>query len=120
MRIRLMPDIGPCPRCGLANTYPDSALFICADCGHEWSPEAADAAAGGASDTPIVKDAHGNLLANGDTVVLIKDLKVKGSSITLKGGTKIKNIRLVSGDHAVDCKIDRVSFMLEAEYLKKA
>lgn len=114
-----MPDIGPCPRCGLKNTYPDGALLICADCGHEWAPAAADAATDAESDTLTVKDAHGNLLANGDTVVLIKDLKVKGSSITLKGGTRIKNIRLVSGDHAVDCKIDRVSFMLKAEYLKK-
>src|SRR3546814_7640319 len=102
MRIRLMPDIGPCPRCGLANTYPDSALFICADCGHEWSPEAADAAAGGASDTPIVKDAHGNLLANGDTVVLIKDLKVKGSSIRSEEHTsELQSLMRIS--YAVFC-----------------
>lgn len=114
-----MPDtIPPCPVCKMENTYPDGELMICADCGHEWS--AAASAENGDSDALIVKDANGNRLADGDSVTLIKDLKVKGSSITLKGGTKIKNIRLVSGDHEVDCKIDKVSFMLKAEYLKKA
>lgn len=113
-----MPStIPPCPVCKMENTYPDGELMICADCGHEWS---AAALADEPGDALIVKDAHGNLLADGDSVVLIKDLKVKGSSITLKGGTKIKNIRLVSGDHEVDCKVDKVSFMLKAEYLKKA
>jgi protein PhnA len=114
-----MPStIPPCPICRMENTYPDGELMICADCGHEWP--AAAAVAEDAGDALIVKDANGNLLADGDSVVLIKDLKVKGSSITLKGGTKIKNIRLVSGDHEVDCKVDKVSFMLKAEYLKKA
>jgi protein PhnA len=101
----------------MENTYPDGDLFICADCGHEWSalakPEEPESDA-------VVKDANGNVLASGDTVVLIKDLKVRGSSITLKGGTKIKNIRLVSGDHEVDCKVDGTSFMLKACYMKKA
>src|SRR3546814_18288032 len=87
MRIRLMPDIGPCPRCGLANTYPDSALFICADCGHEWSPEAAAGAAGGASDTPIGKDAHGTLLANGHTVVMDEEIGI--TSGRERGGRKV-------------------------------
>lgn len=113
-----MNPIPPCPVCQMENTYPDGEQLICADCGHEWSATAASAEEG--SDALIVKDANGNLLADGDSVTLIKDLKVKGSSITLKGGTKIKNIRLVSGDHEVDCKIDKVSFMLKAEYLKKA
>lgn len=113
-----MTSIPPCPKCKMENTYPDGELFICADCGHEW-PSAAPAQEED-SDALVVKDANGNLLADGDTVVMIKDLKVKGSSTTLKGGTKIKNIRLVSGDHEVDCKIDGVSFMLKAQYLKKA
>ena len=113
-----MTTLPPCPVCAQENTYPDGGLLICADCGHEWLPAAAAPEA--SEDKLIVKDANGNLLADGDSVVLIKDLKVKGSSITLKGGTKIKNIRLVSGDHEVDCKVDRVSFMLKAEYLRKA
>ncbi|MBN2886144.1 MAG: alkylphosphonate utilization protein, partial [Chromatiaceae bacterium] len=100
----------PCPRCGLENTYPDDDLFICPDCGHEWPQQAApeeDAA-------PEVRDANGQLLSDGDTVVLIKDLKVKGSSTTLKVGTKIKGIRLVGGDHGVDCKTDAGAFLLKA------
>lgn len=108
----------PCPLCKMEHTYPDGDLFICPDCAHEWPAIAAAVVAD--NDALVVKDANGNLLADGDSVVLIKDLKVKGSSTTLKGGTKIKNIRLVSGDHEVDCKIDRVSFMLKACYLKKA
>ena len=102
----------------MSNTYPDGAQLICADCGHEWLPGAAQSEAEEASG-PIV-DANGNALADGDAVILIKDLKVKGSSITLKKGTKIKSIRLVSGDHEVDCKVDNVSFMLKACFLKKA
>ena len=100
----------------MENTYADADRIICADCGHEWS--ASEAAS--ADDTnAVVKDANGNVLANGDSVVLIKDLKVKGSSITLKVGSKVKSIRLVGGDHEVDCKMDAGSFMLKACYLKK-
>ena len=106
-----------CPQCTLENTYPDGDNFVCADCGHEWPAQAA-AVAG--DEDAVVRDANGNVLANGDAVVLIKDLKVKGSSITLKQGTKIKSIRLVGGDHEVDCKIDGGSFMLKACFLKKA
>lgn len=102
----------------MENTYPDGANFVCADCGHEWPMVAAPVAED--SDERIVKDALGNVLADGDSVVLIKDLKVKGSSITLKMGSKVKSIRLVGGDHEVDCKMDAGSFMLKACYLKKA
>lgn len=104
-----------CPQCSMENVYQDGDSFVCADCGHEWPmAETAEAAA----DT-AVRDAHGTLLSDGDTVVLIKDLKVKGSSTTLKMGTKVKGIRLVGGDHEVDCKMEGGSFMLKACYLKK-
>lgn len=99
------------------NTYPDGDLYICPDCGHEWPQQADDE---GDADAIVVKDANGQLLSDGDSVVLIKDLKVKGTSTTLKVGTKIKGIRLVGGDHAVDCKTDAGSFLLKAEFLKKA
>ncbi|WP_332671432.1 zinc ribbon domain-containing protein YjdM [Aromatoleum sp.] len=112
-----MSTIPACPQCAMENTYPDGDNYVCADCGHEWPI----AAAGDAEDDAdaAVKDANGNVLANGDSVVLIKDLKVKGSSITLKVGTKVKSIRLVGGDHEVDCRMDAGNFMLKACYLKK-
>ncbi len=101
----------------MENTYPDGDNYVCADCGHEWSQieigEAEDKA------EAVVKDANGNVLNDGDAVVLIKDLKVKGASTTLKMGTKIKSIRLVGGDHEVDCKMDAGNFMLKACYLRK-
>ncbi|MEX3787549.1 zinc ribbon domain-containing protein YjdM [Paraburkholderia sp. BR14374] len=107
-----------CPQCAMENTYPDGTLYVCADCGHEWSANArADA-----NDEPagsVVKDANGNVLADGDSVVLIKDLRVKGSPITLKMGSKVKSIRIVGGDHEIDCKTDAGSFMLKACFLKK-
>lgn len=106
-----------CPQCTLENTYPDGDNYVCADCGHEW-PMAAAPVADDSADA-VIKDANGNVLADGDSVVLIKDLKVKGSSTTLKMGTKVKSIRLVGGDHEVDCKMDAGSFMLKACFLKK-
>ncbi|MFZ6874335.1 zinc ribbon domain-containing protein YjdM [Undibacterium sp. Di27W] len=106
-----------CPVCSLENTYPDGDNYICADCAHEWPIQAA--AAADDHDERIIKDANGNVLADGDAVVLIKDLKVKGSSTTLKMGSKVKSIRLVAGDHEVDCKMDAGNFMLKACYLKK-
>lgn len=112
-----MSTIPACPQCTLENTYQDGNNFVCADCGFEWpvtvaaSEDDADA---------VIKDANGTVLADGDAVVLIKDLKVKGSSITLKQGTKVKSIRLVGGDHEVDCKMDAGNFMLKACYLRKA
>lgn len=106
-----------CPQCSMENTYPDGANFVCADCGHEWPMQAAAEA----SERAEIRDANGNVLVDGDAVVLIKDLKVKGSSIVLKQGSKVKSIRLVSGgDHEVDCKMDAGNFMLKACFLKKA
>ena len=104
----------------MENTYPDGANYVCADCAHEWpsaapAPAAADEEAG-----RVVKDAHGTVLADGDAVILIKDLRLKGSSQSLKGGTKIRSIRLVDGDHEIDCKVEGVGMMLKACYVKKA
>lgn len=111
-----------CPQCGLENTYADGSNYICPDCAFEW-PMADNASdeEGDSSDN-VVRDSNGNPLADGDAVILIKDLKVKGSSIVLKKGTKIKSIRLPegAGDHEVDCKTDQGGFMLKAEFLKKA
>lgn len=118
-RDHAMPSAIPaCPQCTLQNTYPDGDNFVCADCGHEW-PQMTNSGKDD-PDAAVVKDAHGQALTDGDAVVLIKDLKVKGSSITLKMGTKVKSIRLVGGDHEVDCKMDAGSFMLKACFLKKA
>ena len=109
--------IPSCPICGMENTYQDGDGFICPDCSHEWSTEVVQE---DSEDIKIHKDAHGNILNNGDTVTLIKDLKVKGSSLVIKGGTKIKNIRLVDGDHDIDCKVDGQSMLLKSEFMKKA
>jgi protein PhnA len=115
-----MPNFPACPQCTLDNTYEDGDNFVCPDCGFEW-PKGSAADDGDATGGPV-KDANGNVLADGDTVILIKDLKVKGSSIVLKKGTKIKGIRLPegAGDHEVDCKTDQGAFMLKAEFMKKA
>jgi len=112
-----MSAIPACPQCTMENTYPDGANYVCADCGHEWPM--ADAADADDEADAVIKDANGNVLADGDSVVLIKDLKVKGSSITLKVGTKVKSIRLAGGDHEVDCRMDAGNFMLKACYLRK-
>ena len=112
-----MSTIPACPQCTLENTYPDGDNYVCADCGFEW-PMVVEAAE---EDGPrIVKDANGNVLNDGDSVVLIKDLKLKGSSSTMKVGTKIKSIRIVDGDHELDCKSDFGSIMLKACFVKKA
>lgn len=110
--------IPSCPQCRMPNTYPDGALFICADCGYEWSAQQSSKT--NDDSEAIVRDSNGNILSDGDSVVIIKDLKVKGSSITLKVGTKIRSIRLVGGDHEVDCKTDAGQFMLKACFLRKA
>ncbi|CAE6791058.1 zinc ribbon domain-containing protein YjdM [Paraburkholderia domus] len=113
-----MSDVPPCPNCAQENTYPDGTLNVCADCGHEWSPHSMQAS----DDLPemnVIRDANGNALSDGDSVVLVKDLRVKGSSITLKVGIRVKSIRLVEGDHEVDCRMDAGSFMLKACYLRK-
>ena len=106
-----------CPKCNSEYTYEDGTNFVCPECAHEWSMDTTESE----SDALIVKDANGNLLADGDSVTVIKDLKVKGSSSTLKIGTKVKSIRLVEGDHNIDCKIDGFGAMkLKSEFVKKA
>lgn len=113
-----MSTLPACPQCQSAYTYEDGALLICPECGHEWSAAAAEPVAEAAR---LVKDAVGNVLQDGDTVTVIKDLKVKGSSLVVKVGTKVKNIRLTDGDHDIDCKIDGVGAMgLKSEFVKKA
>jgi protein PhnA len=114
-----MSTLPPCPKCNYEYTYEDRSLYICPECGHEWDPSAVDAVAGLSAKT--YRDAAGNTLQDGDTVILIKDLKLKGSSKVLKMGTKVKNIRLVDSDHDIDCKIDGIGAMsLKSEFVKKA
>lgn len=112
-----MLDLPNCPKCNSGYTYEDGSLLICPECGHEWSLESGTE---NAEDTKVVKDANGNVLNDGDSVTIIKDLKVKGASSSLKIGTKVKNIRLVDGDHNIDCKIDGFGAMkLKSEFVKK-
>ncbi|WFF42165.1 alkylphosphonate utilization protein [Salinicola endophyticus] len=113
-----MSELPPCPQCASTYTYADMNLYVCPECGHEWSGEAEAESAG---DTPAIVDANGTPLADGDSVTVIKDLKVKGSSLVVKVGTKVKSIRLVDGDHDIDCKIDGIGAMkLKSEFVKKA
>ncbi|MEN3792803.1 zinc ribbon domain-containing protein YjdM [Fulvimarina sp. MAC3] len=113
-----MSELPNCPNCGSALTYEDGQSLICPECGHEWS---ADAPGGAAKADDEIKDANGAPLADGDTVVVIKDLKIKGTSQVVKVGTKVKNIRLVGGDHDIDCKIDGIGAMkLKSEFVRKA
>jgi len=112
-----MTALPKCPKCGEEYTYEDGAMLVCPMCAHEWPKDgpAAD------DDALVIKDSVGNLLSDGDTVVVIKDLKVKGSSSVVKVGTKVKNIRLVGGDHDIDCKIPGIGEMgLKSEFVKKA
>jgi protein PhnA len=109
-----------CPKCGCEHVYQDGSLWVCPECAHEWNPAASGEVA---SDEGVIKDANGNVLADGDTVTVIKDLKVKGSSLVVKGGTKIKNIKLTDGanGHNIACKIDGIGAMdLKSEFVKKA
>lgn len=113
-----MSDLPSCPACASTYTYEDNDLLVCPECGHEWSladvPQDDD-------DTVRAVDAHGNLLTDGDAVVVTKDLKVKGSSSVVKVGTRVRNIRLVDGDHNIDCRIDGIGAMkLKSEFVKKA
>jgi len=113
-----MSLLPPCPSCGSELTYEDGSLLICPECGHEWS---ASASAEQPEQARVVRDANGNALADGDAVTLVKDLKVKGSSLVIKVGTKVKSIRIIEGDHDIDCKIDGVGAMqLKSEFVKKA
>jgi protein PhnA len=113
-----MSALPACPKCNSTYTYEDGELYICPECAHEWSQKAAEESGG---DALVVKDANGNLLVDGDSVTVIKDLKIKGSSSVVKVGTKVKNIRLVDGDHNIDCKIDGIGAMkLKSEFVRKA
>jgi protein PhnA len=113
-----MNKLPNCPNCNSEFTYEDGPQYICPECGHEWAKDQIPAEA---SETHAeVRDAVGNILHDGDTVTLIKDLKLKGSSLVIKVGTKVKNIRLTEGDHDIDCKIDGVGAMqLKSEFVKK-
>ena len=113
-----MTDLPNCSKCGSEYTYDDGIMFVCPECGHEWSKDAAPEVE---SRGKLIKDANGKTLNNGDTVTVIKNLKVKGSSLVVKIGTKVKNIRLVDGDHDIDCKINGIgSMQLKSEFVKKA
>lgn len=113
-----MDSPAPCSQCGCAYTYEDRHLVVCPECGHEQVKGAQPAADDG---EVVVKDAYGNLLSDGDSVTVIKDLKVKGASSVLKVGTKVRNIRLVAGDHDIDCRIDGFGAMkLKSEFVRKA
>ncbi len=112
-----MSSLPNCPKCNSEYTYQDQSMFVCPECSHEWS--GTDSVS--SDDSLTVIDANGNPLTDGDTVTVIKDLKVKGSSSSVKVGTKVKNIRLVEGDHNIDCKIDGFGAMkLKSEFVKKA
>ena len=112
-----MSDLPKCLECGSEYTYEDRGLYVCPECAHEWSMNAAEEST---EDEKVIKDANGNVLNDGDTITVIKDLKVKGSSLVVKVGMKVKNIRLVDGDHDIDCKIDGIGPMkLKSEFVKK-
>ena len=116
-----MDDAMKCPECKSEHAYQDGALWVCPECAHEWSAEAGAAAE--TSEAADVRDANGNLLVDGDSVIVIKDLKVKGSSSVVKGGTKVRNIRLqdATDGHNIACKIDGIGAMnLKSEFVKKA
>ena len=111
-----MDDLKPCPKCGSEYTYLADPLMTCPDCGHEWDPNEVVEATG-----LVVKDANGTVLQNGDSVVIMKNLPVKGAPKPIKAGTKVKNIRLVDGDHNIDCKIEGFGSMaLKSEFVRKA
>lgn len=113
-----MSEFPACPECSSPYAYEDGIQYVCPECGHEWSGEAGDDSV---DDGPQVRDANGNPLADGDTVTVIKDLKVKGASQVVKVGTRVKNIRLVEGDHDIDCKVEGVGPMkLKSQFVKKA
>lgn len=113
-----MENLAPCPKCKSEYTYEMDSLMVCPDCGYEWNPaEIEEEAETGL----VVKDSNGNILVDGDAVVIIKDLPVKGAPKPIKAGTKVKSIRLVEGDHNIDCKIDGFGSMaLKSEFVKKA
>lgn len=112
-----------CPKCASAYVYADAGLFVCPECAHEWPQQGQEGQEGPAADDEVRvwKDANGQVLQDGDSVTVIKDLKLKGSSLVVKVGTKVKNIRLIDGDHDIDCKIDGIGQMqLKTEFVRKA
>ena len=112
-----MSDLPDCPKCGSEYTYEDGSMYVCSECAQEW---AIDAEVDSTDNKRVIHDANGNPLEDGDTVTVIKDLKVKGSSLVVKVGTKVKNIRLVEGDHDIDCKINGIGAMkLKSTFVKK-
>lgn len=112
-----MEKLPNCPKCNSEYVYEDGSLLVCPECSHEWS---LDTASEDSEETKVIKDAYGTVLQDGDSITVIKDLKVKGSSSVVKIGTKVKNIRLVDGDHDIDCKIDGFGAMkLKSEFVKK-
>lgn len=112
-----MDNLPNCPKCNSEYTYEDGNILICPECSHEWTAGSENQ---NTEDNKVVKDSNGNILNDGDSVTIIKDLKVKGASSALKKGTKVKNIRLVDGDHNIDCKIDGFGAMsLKSEFVKK-
>ncbi|MBU8772505.1 zinc ribbon domain-containing protein YjdM [Cytobacillus oceanisediminis] len=112
-----MSSLPNCPKCSSEYTYEDGMLFVCPECAHEWT---AESEINSFEDEKLIKDSNGNVLTDGDTVSVIKDLKVKGTSSVIKIGTKVKNIRIVDGDHDIECKIDGFGAMkLKSEFVKK-
>jgi len=112
-----MSSLPKCPKCGSEYTYEDGGMYTCPECAHEWSMTADE----NVEAESIIRDAFGNELKDGDSITVIKDLKIKGSSLVVKVGTKVKNIRIVSGDHDIDCKIDGIGAMqLKSEFVKKS
>ena len=112
-----MSELPKCPQCSSEYTYPDGNLYICPECAHEWAQHEV----GDDEEVKAIRNANGNTLHDGDTVTVIKDLKVKGSSLVVKVGTRVKNIRLVEGDHDIDCKISGIGAMsLKSQFVKKS
>lgn len=113
-----MSTLPNCPKCNSEYTYEDGALLVCPECANEWSLESSQETT---SSEDVIRDAYGTELNDGDSITVIKDLKIKGSSQVVKVGTKVKNIRLVGGDHDIDCKIDGIGAMkLKSEFVKKS
>lgn len=104
-----------CPKCASEYVYHDGVMYVCPECTYEWNPENEQ----GEQEQDCVRDSNGTVLSDGDSVILIKDLKLKGSSTVLKKGAKAKNIRLVDGDHEIDCRMDDMKVMLKASFVKK-
>lgn len=115
-----MPDSTTCPQCQSIYAYPTGTSMMCPECGHEWIPNEVTETEEVADDSSVVKDANGTVLQDGDTVVIVKDLPVKGASKAIKAGTKVKNIKLTSGDHNIDCKVDGFGAMaLKSIFVRK-